>query len=183
VAFAQNQRDEVRLCGGDGSVTGALPAGTGAGGDCQPPIAFKYSAGAAANTMPTYDDGTTPTLTADWHSPAVCCAIAGKPGGGKGPLVQTDVSGTLATGNDQTTFQPVCMADGQTQMVLYAGLYWTVRRLMPVECERLQGFPDGWTDVTYKGKPAPDTRRYKAIGNSMAVPVMRWIGRRIEATS
>jgi DNA (cytosine-5)-methyltransferase 1 len=54
-----------------------------------------------------------------------------------------------------------------------------VRRLMPIECERLQGLPDGYTDVTYRGKPAADGPRYKAIGNSMAVPVMRWIGERI----
>lgn len=222
----------------------------GAGYDSVP-VAFKYSAGAKAQTMPTYDGGTTPTLTADWHSPAVAYAIAGniidrkpengghhlviendgacyslttadrhavayamrmragKPGGGKGPLVQTDVSGTLATGNDQTIFQPVCMAssaanaehmencsptlcarqykdppivvylDDKTPMVLYDGVCWTVRRLMPIECERLQGFPDGWTDITYRGKPAADGPRYKAIGNSMAVPVMRWIGERI----
>jgi len=55
-----------------------------------------------------------------------------------------------------------------------------VRRLMPVECERLQGFPDRWTDVLIRGKPAKDSPRYKALGNSMAVPVMRWIGRRLE---
>lgn len=54
-----------------------------------------------------------------------------------------------------------------------------VRRLTPVECERLQGFPDGHTDVPYRKKPAADGPRYKAIGNSMAVPVMAWIGRRI----
>ena len=54
-----------------------------------------------------------------------------------------------------------------------------VRRLMPIECERLQGFPDGYTAITYRGKPAADGPRYKAIGNSMAVPVMRRIGRRI----
>ena len=136
----------------------------------------------------------------------------GKPGGGKGPLVQTDVSGTLATGNDQTIFQPICMADGNantaidfdmsgtlkvggeppivlhvsddTPTVLYDGLLWTVRRLMPVECERLQGFPDGWTDIPWRGKDhAPDGPRYKAIGNSMAVPVMRWIGERIQSVS
>lgn len=59
------------------------------------------------------------------------------------------------------------------------GTRWVARRLTPVECERLQGFPDGWTDVEYRGKPAPDTKRYKALGNSMAVPVMRWIGERI----
>lgn len=50
------------------------------------------------------------------------------------------------------------------------------------ECERLQGFPSDWTKIPYRGKPAdecPDGPRYKAIGNSMAVPVMRWIGERI----
>ena len=57
-----------------------------------------------------------------------------------------------------------------------------VRRLTPTECERLQGLPDDWTLIEWKGRPAeecPDTPRYKAIGNSMAVPVMRWIGERI----
>lgn len=57
-----------------------------------------------------------------------------------------------------------------------------VRRLTPLECERLQGFPDGHTLIAWKGKSAeecPDWPRYKAIGNSMAVPVMRWIGKRI----
>lgn len=57
-----------------------------------------------------------------------------------------------------------------------------VRRLMPVECERLQGFPDGYTAIPWRGKPAsdcPDGPRYRALGNSMAVPVMRWIGERI----
>jgi DNA (cytosine-5)-methyltransferase 1 len=57
-----------------------------------------------------------------------------------------------------------------------------VRRLTPVECERLQGFPDNWSRIPWKGKPeteCPDGPRYKACGNSMAVPVMRWIGERI----
>lgn len=54
-----------------------------------------------------------------------------------------------------------------------------VRRLTPVECERLQGFPDNYTNVPYRGKPAPDGQRYKAIGNSKAVPVVRWICLRI----
>ena len=49
------------------------------------------------------------------------------------------------------------------------------RRLTPVECERLMGFPDRWTDVRFQGKPARDTLRYRALGNSMAVPVMRWL--------
>lgn len=54
-----------------------------------------------------------------------------------------------------------------------------VRRLTPRECERLQGLPDDWTLVPYRGKPAADAPRYKAIGNGMAMPVLRWIGRRI----
>lgn len=54
-----------------------------------------------------------------------------------------------------------------------------VRRLTPTECERLQGFPDGHTAIQFKGRPAKDSPRYRAIGNSMAVPVMRWIGTRI----
>ena len=56
-----------------------------------------------------------------------------------------------------------------------------VRRLTPRECERLQGFPDDYTLVEYRGKPAADGPRYKALGNSMAVPVMRWIGQRSAA--
>ena len=54
-----------------------------------------------------------------------------------------------------------------------------VRRLTPRECERLQGFPDDYTLVTYRNKPAADGPRYRGLGNSMAVPVMRWIGERI----
>jgi DNA (cytosine-5)-methyltransferase 1 len=56
-----------------------------------------------------------------------------------------------------------------------------VRRLTPVECERLQGFPDNYTNIPWRGKPeSPDSLRYKAMGNSMAVPCMKWIGKRIE---
>lgn len=57
-----------------------------------------------------------------------------------------------------------------------------IRRLTPVECERLQWFPDNHTNIPWRGKAeAPDGPRYKALGNSMAVPVMRWIGERINA--
>ena len=59
-----------------------------------------------------------------------------------------------------------------------------VRRLTPVECERLQGFPDGYTNIPWrKAAESPDGPRYKALGNSMAVPVMRWIGKRIQQVS
>ena len=56
---------------------------------------------------------------------------------------------------------------------------YVVRRITPVEAERLQGFPDGWTDIEYNGRPAPDTLRYKALGNSMTVNVMAWIAKQI----
>ena len=67
--------------------------------------------------------------------------------------------------------------DGHT-MGIQAGM--AVRRLTPQECERLQGFPDDYTLTPYRGKPAADGPRYKALGNSMAVPCMAWIGRRIQ---
>lgn len=65
------------------------------------------------------------------------------------------------------------------------GVGWqaTVRRLLPVECERLMGFPDNWTRIAWKGKPeeeCPDAPRYKACGNSMCVNVMAWLGERID---
>lgn len=61
-------------------------------------------------------------------------------------------------------------------------LNMAVRRLTPVECERLMGFPDHWTNIPWRGKlTSPDGPRYKALGNSMAVPCMAWIGRRIAA--
>lgn len=66
---------------------------------------------------------------------------------------------------------------GRGQPITNQGMQ--VRRLTPTECERLQGFPDGYTLVPVKGKPAADGPRYKALGNSMAVPCMRWIGEQI----
>ena len=93
---------------------------------------------------------------------------AGKQGGF---LKQEELSATLDTHATQTLYM-----EGTETM---EGL--TVRRLTPLECERLQGFPGGYTDVPYKGcDHAPDGARYKALGNSMAVPVMRWIGEGIQ---
>ncbi|MBO9748661.1 DNA cytosine methyltransferase [Xanthomonas phaseoli pv. dieffenbachiae] len=70
----------------------------------------------------------------------------------------------------------VCaLEDGDTAW----GLRWRVRRLMPRECERLQGMPDDHTLVPYRGKPAADAPRYRAIGNSMAVPCVAWLGARL----
>ena len=67
---------------------------------------------------------------------------------------------------------------GDNQPAVRMGM--AVRRLTPRECERLQGFPDDYTLITYRNKPAADGPRYKALGNSMAVPVMRWIGQRLQ---
>lgn len=94
---------------------------------------------------------------------------AGRPGGGKGPLMQDNVSGAITTVNDQTVFNEQDDFDP--------------RRLTPIEYERLQGFSDNYTQIPYNGKPeseCPDSPRYKALGNSMAVPVMRWLGERIQ---
>jgi len=75
------------------------------------------------------------------------------------------------------------MGSGETQNPAFVQHEMSVRRLTPTECERLQGFPDGWTAIPWKNKPVSecaDGPRYRALGNSMAVNVMRWIGRRIE---
>lgn len=96
-------------------------------------------------------------------------ALRGREGGGTAELTG-DVMTSLRTGS----------GGGDKPHVLLPLLQaWRVRRLMPVECERLQGFPDGYTAIPYRSKPASDGPRYKALGNSMAVNVMRWIGTRI----
>jgi DNA (cytosine-5)-methyltransferase 1 len=78
--------------------------------------------------------------------------------------------------------QPLRVSSAPGQVDAVGGIVqgMAVRRLTPVECERLQGFPDSYTDIKSKNKPTPDGPRYKALGNSMAVPVMAWIGQRIE---
>ena len=81
--------------------------------------------------------------------------------------VTGDVSKTIDTGQDYHHVPNILQS-------------MAVRRLTPVECERLQGFGDNYTDIKSKGKPTPDGPRYKALGNSMAVPVMRWIGKKIK---
>lgn len=85
-----------------------------------------------------------------------------------GAFQATDAAGPLTTSADRTRAAPITTG------------FHGVRRLTPVECERLQGFPDNYTLVDVRGKPAADGPRYKAIGNSMATNVMAWIGRRID---
>lgn len=100
-------------------------------------------------------------------------------------LQQAAVSGVLPIGWDEEMNASIEQSDtllrggqgGRHDGVMNYALQ--VRRLTPVECERLQGFPDNYTDIKPKGKPTPDGPRYKALGNSWAVPVVRWIGKRI----
>lgn len=129
--------------------------------------------------------------TIDRHAVAYAVRMReGCGGGGKSPLIQTDRSGTIATGNDQTIFAPTQAVDvrnlneheevsGTLQSKNTGGYSlnyqnpirrgYKVRRLTPTECERLQGFPDGWTDGF------SDTVRYKALGNSVAVPCVEFV--------
>ena len=105
---------------------------------------------------------------------------ASEDGAGRGtPLVPAALAPTITASNDPSRSPQSSEVTHQVAAVHSAAMQ--VRRLTPVECERLQGFPDGYTDIRLRGKDTPDGPRYKALGNSMAVPVMRWIGERINA--
>ena len=125
----------------------------------------------------TLDDGTSPTVVSRWGT-----------GGNNQPLVQAMAfePGSIARNAGPASEDVVCptlrkeMGDNQPAVRIEPMMQ--VRRLTPTECERLQGFPDGWTQIPWRKKGAedcPDGPRYKAIGNSMAVNVMQWIGIRL----
>jgi DNA (cytosine-5)-methyltransferase 1 len=240
VVFAQNTRDEVRLCGGDGQTVGALAAQPGAkqqsyiafsakdhgadAGDIAPTlrgmghggshpngggqvaIAFSQNQEGdvlSGNVMQSL--GTNANATGR-NAPTVAFTLHGSDGT-VSAASSTDIAGSLRTRapgsieNSSTTAvlqeQPVAWSGELTASSGIAGTLqrggeggridgvmtpqMAVRRLTPRECERLQGFPDDYTLVEYRGKSASDGPRYKALGNSMAVPVMRWIGERIAA--
>ena len=191
-------------------VAGTLSARTEGGGDLNPEtsgggnlIPMVMATGqSSAGASPGVDQS--PTLSCNHEAPILVRMREGKEGGGKGPLVSEDQSLTLATGNDQvlaygsaqhTTghqgdrvvgsgdVHPALSAQGGNNgggsgALMHHGMQ--VRRLTPVECARLQGFPDDYLDITYRGKPAADGNKYKALGNSWAVPVVRWIGKQID---
>jgi DNA (cytosine-5)-methyltransferase 1 len=169
VAFAQNSRDEVRMFGGDGQTVGALGAEPGMKQQCYvatPAVGFSFkdSGNDAADDL-------SPTLRslgaydANGGSQMAAAAARRREGGAQfeGPSDTANIR--AASGGSSRSYVAT----------------WAVRRLTPRECERLQGFPDDFTLVPHRGKPAADGPRYKALGNSMAVPVMRWIGDRIAA--
>jgi DNA (cytosine-5)-methyltransferase 1 len=157
-------------------------------------------------TLRAHHPGTAGTQSDTDHIVPVDAAHAfkvrgGCEGGGKGYLGSDEVAFTISTNQDQHIFsEPAIGFDaynndvtGDVTKTIDTGqdyhhvpnvLQSTVRRLTPVECERLQGFPDNFTAIPWRKKGAedcPDGPRYKALGNSMAVPVMRWIGERINA--
>lgn len=117
----------------------------------------QQGASASASHTPTLDKSKVPAVMAMHET-------------GQGFWQSGDVSGTLRAEGENRPSRPSNVVSQSMQ----------VRRLTPTECERLQGFPDGYTQVPYRNKPAADGPRYKALGNSMAVPVMRWIGERIK---
>jgi len=162
VAFAQNQRDEVRTM----EVAGALAAEPGA--KQQTYIAFDTAqvTSPANYSNPKPGDPCHP-LAAGAHPPAVAFQprIARNGRGNIGDVVNALQAQSGSTGKGDAA---PCVATSMQ-----------VRRLTPRECERLQGFPDDYTLIPHRGKPAADGPRYKALGNSMAVPCMAWIGQRI----
>jgi DNA (cytosine-5)-methyltransferase 1 len=157
IAFAQNSRDEVRLVGGDGQTVGALAAQPG----------MKQT-----TYLATEVTGTLSSRTSAGGGLGTDFEVAG----GLLPVLAP----TLTAANDPSRSPQSTEVTNQVAAVLAAQPTMAVRRLMPVETERLQGFPDDWTNIPWRGKPAPDGPRYKAMGNSMAVPVMRWIGQRLD---
>lgn len=150
------------------NLMGTLRA-TGGGGITPPLVAYAFDARQSFSTQ----ENLAYTLCAtDYKGVQAVYAIAGNiigradHQGGNGVGVQADTSYTLTTADRHAV----------------SDLQGVVRRLIPVECERLMGFADNYTQIPYRGKSAeqcPKTQRYKALGNSMAVPVMRWIGERI----
>lgn len=162
LAFAQNSRDEVRVQG-DGQISGALSAQPG----MKQTTYVCETAHTSSNGLGVYE--TSPMTTLDTNNstavavdPVICMADDNAKA-----AIDEDMYGSIKVG-------------GSAPLV---ARHMSVRRFTPRECERLQGFPDDWTLVPYRGKASdecPDTPRYKAIGNSMAVPVMRWIGGRID---
>jgi DNA (cytosine-5)-methyltransferase 1 len=105
-------------------------------------------------------------------------ALAAEPGMKQTCYVAQPVAPSLTASNDPSRSPQSSEVTQQVAAVLQASMQ--VRRLTPVECERLQGFPDNYTNIPWRGKAeSPDGPRYKALGNSWAVPVVRWIGERI----
>lgn len=143
--------------------------------DCAQGTAVAYSTklhNTTSNQAGKFYEEYTVALDVSSPPPAVIGAFKGGQGStARGIGYAENISPTLTSSESGSNLTP-CLLSGMQ-----------VRRLTPVECERLQGFPDGYTAIPWRGKPAalcPDAPRYKALGNSMAVPVMRWIGKQLD---
>lgn len=116
-------------------------------------------------------------ITGDKHCPLRTATGHGAPA----VMESKTVAPTLTASNDPSRSPQSAEITNQVKAIFETTSL--VRRLTPVECERLQGFPDNYTQIEWKGKTkdkCPDAPRYKALGNSMPVPVMKWIGERID---
>jgi DNA (cytosine-5)-methyltransferase 1 len=155
----------------DENISKTLDSATGLNPTC--------SQGGTAVMQPIPFDTTQITSKANYSKPQAgdpCHPLAA---GAHPPAITQAMAFDWQSGGDARGLDPKPTAQlqrSQTPAVMQA---MAVRRLTPVECERLQGFPDNYTDIQPKGKATPDGPRYKALGNSMAVPVMAWIGERI----
>jgi DNA (cytosine-5)-methyltransferase 1 len=169
IAFAQNQDGDVL----SGDVMHSLGTNPNATGRNAPTIAFTLhgSDGTTSAASATEVAGSLRTRApGSIENSSTTAVLQEQPVAWSGELTASaDVAGTLQRGGE----------GGRVDGVMTPQM--AVRRLTPRECERLQGFPDDYTLVEYRGKSAADGPRYKALGNSMAVPVMRWIGQRIAA--
>jgi hypothetical protein len=165
VAFTQNSRDEVRQIDGDGQITGALSADAGMHQTNY--LAFAPLQG--GRSMPVTPES--PTLEAGTgnKAPAVLAFANRSRDGVKMPEVMKDGVVPALTNPGR---------GGRADAVNVA-THMQVRRLTPTECCRLQGFPDDHCDIIFRKKPAADGPKYRALGNSMAVPCMAWLGYRI----
>ncbi|HFT8608903.1 TPA: DNA cytosine methyltransferase [Pseudomonas aeruginosa] len=153
MAFAENTRGELRWESGHGQLAGTLSTGGGKPGQGRPMVLSVAFRGREEGSAAELGGEVSPTLRAS------------SGGGDKGHVLTPEYS----------AYFRICRAEPGDE----AWSHWRVRRLMPVECERLQGMPDNWTLVPYRGKPAADAPRYAAIGNSMAVPCVAWLGYRL----
>ena len=113
-------------------------------------------------------DQTCQTVTSRWGTGGNNVPLVSFSSNMSGPDVLENIAPTIKVGGSGCSNPPAVATEK------------LVRRLTPIEVERLQGFPDDYTNIPWRGKTAPDSRRYKAMGNSMAVPVMRWLGERIQ---
>ena len=146
------------------------------GDPCHPLAAGAHAPAVAFSIMPMNSGKDFKGRETDIAQPVMAAGPAGGNQGGDyvvQPLAAPVVARSLTRRHDGSP-----CADRGPDVVVHQS---AVRRLTPRECERLQGFPDDYTLIPWRRGMAPDGPRYKALGNSMAVPVMAWIGRRIEA--